>query len=263
MQVVPPSDPTSFWTLFRAWWREYTQHYGRAATTALLIRNLWEFALESTPAHRRQRYGDMEYDWDYRVNTSGATVHWKTRLLGFFHSAYQPTELAAFQEMMASLPIDFRQFTFLDLGSGKGRTLLMASDYSFKRIIGVELFEELHNAALQNIREHRIAAQRCSTIESIHADARNYRFPDEPLVVYLFNPLPELALSSVVQNLRHSLEEHPRPVWVLYHNALLERVLQDSGYLERVGGASQFSLYKSTYKSMSVDGIPQLGNLSG
>lgn len=253
MQVVPPRDPTSFWSLFRAWWREYTQEYGWASTSALLFRNLWEFALESTPAHRRQRYGDVEFDWDHRVNTTSATVHWKTRLLGFFHSAYQPTELAAFQEMMASLPIDFRQFTFLDLGSGKGRTLLMASDYPFRRIIGVELFGELHKAALQNIRGYRSAAGPSNTIEPIHADARDYQLPNEPLVIFLFNPLPELALSRVVQNLRRSLQEQPRPVWVLYHNALLEKVLQSSGFLERVGGASQFSLYKS----MGVDGVAQ------
>ena len=37
-------------------------------------------------------------------------------------------------------------FTFIDLGSGKGRTLLMASDYPFRRIIGLELLEELRRS---------------------------------------------------------------------------------------------------------------------
>ncbi len=94
------------------------------------LRNLWVFVRESTPERRRKRYGDMEYDWEHRVNTTSGTVGWRARLLGSFHSAYQPTEPALFQEMMASLPVlspqfEFDQFTFLDLGSGKGRTLLM------------------------------------------------------------------------------------------------------------------------------------------
>ena len=86
----------------------------------------------------------MEYDWEHRVNTTSGTVGWRERLLGVFHSPYQPTDAALFQEMMASLPIDFSEFTFMDLGSGKGRTLLMASEYPFRRIVGVEILPELH-----------------------------------------------------------------------------------------------------------------------
>ena len=93
----------------------------------------------------------MEYDWEHRVNTTSGTVGWRERLLGVFHSPYQPTDAGLFQEMMAILPIDFREFTFVDLGSGKGRTLLMASEYPFRRIVGVEILPELHRAAEENI----------------------------------------------------------------------------------------------------------------
>jgi len=135
-----------FWRAFRGWWREQARENGVASATSLLIRNLWSFVRESTPERRRQRYGDMEYDWENRVNTTSGTVCWHTRLLGLFHSAYQPTDPALFREMMASLPIEFNEFTFVDLGSGKGRTLLMASEYPFKKIVGVELIADLHRA---------------------------------------------------------------------------------------------------------------------
>ena len=46
-------------------------------------------------------------------------------------------------------------FTFVDLGSGKGRTLLMASDYPFRRIIGVELLPSLHQIAQENLRQYK------------------------------------------------------------------------------------------------------------
>ncbi|HSS98535.1 MAG TPA: hypothetical protein VLK33_15975, partial [Terriglobales bacterium] len=129
------------------WWQWDVKNSGVISSARHLLAGLWEFTRDSTPARRRQRYGDVDYDWDHRVDTTGATVGWRERLLGTLHSPYQPTESALFHEMLDSLKIDFREFTFIDLGSGKGRTLLMASDYPFRRIIGVELFPALHAVA--------------------------------------------------------------------------------------------------------------------
>jgi len=200
---------------------------------------------ESTPERRRQRYGDMEYDWENRVNTTSGTVGWRVRLLGLFQSAYQPTEPAVFREMMASLPIEFDKFTFIDLGSGKGRALLMASEHPFRKIVGVELIAELNRAAEENIRAYSSATRRCAHVESILADAREFELPEEPLVLYLFNPLPQRALSEVLERLENSLKRAPRPVWVVYHNPVLETVLGTSGFLEKAGGTTQYSIYRT------------------
>lgn len=123
----------------RRWWNEERARHGLGPTARSFSRHLWEFLRESAPAQRRRRYGDSEYDWDYNVNTTSATLNWRDRLLGRFHSPYQPTEPALFKEMLESLNIDFQEFTFIDIGSGKGRALLMAADYPFRHILGVEL----------------------------------------------------------------------------------------------------------------------------
>jgi SAM-dependent methyltransferase len=240
---VSSSFPQQLWTAFGRWWREQASQKGAAGATSLLASILWNFARESTPERRRQRYGDMEYDWENRVNTTSGTVGWRARLLGSFHSPYQPTEPALFREMMASLPIAFDTFTFVDLGSGKGRTLLMASEYPFKRIVGVELIPELHRAAEQNIREYRSVTQRCSQIEAVCTDASEFVFPDTPLVLYLFNPLPEAGLRRVLRNLEQSLEQSPRPVWIVYHNPAMDSVLGKSRALVRVSGTEQYSVF--------------------
>ena len=239
------SFPQQFWRALGGWWREQAREKGATRATSVLVRKLWSFARDSTPERRRRRYGDMEYDWEHRVNTTSGTVSWRARLLGLLHSPYQPTEPALFQEMMASLPIEFRQFTFIDLGSGKGRTLLMASEYPFRRIVGVELIAELHRAAQQNIREYGSPTQRCVQIESVIADAREFELPQEPLVLYFFNPLPECAFSDVLQRLGKSLARAPRPVWVVYHNPLLESALGTSDFLQKAGGTPQYSVYRS------------------
>src|ERR1700676_2771797 len=162
-----------------------------AATRQLAVA-LWEFARDSTSERHRQRYGDADYDWEHRVNTPSAAVGWRDRLLGIFHSPYQPTEFALFHEMIGALReqchSDLHDFVFIDLGSGKGRTLLMASDYPFRRIIGVELLPALHLAAEENIGKYRSESQKCFALESVCADATAFAFPAEPIVLYLFNP---------------------------------------------------------------------------
>jgi hypothetical protein len=243
---VPLGFTQQLWIALRSWWREQAREKGARSAARLLAGNLWAFVRESTPERRRQRYGDMEYDWEHRVNTTSGTVRWRARLLGLFHSPYQPTDPALFREMIASLPIAFDQFTFIDFGSGKGRTLLMASEYPFMRIVGVELIAELHRAAEQNIRRYQSSTQRCAQVESVLADARYFELPEEPLVLYLFNPLPEHALSDVLQRLGNSLAQTPRPVWVVYHNPLLEPALTTLSFLQKTGGTPQYSVYRSS-----------------
>jgi SAM-dependent methyltransferase len=213
-----------------------------ARSFANLIR---EFLWESTPAQRRRRYGDAEYDWDYRVDTTSATVGWRERLIGQFHSAYQPTEPALFKEMMASLKIDFQEFTFIDIGSGKGRVLLMAADYPFRRILGIELLPALHRVAQENLSAYKSDSQQCFALETVCGDAREFVFPAEPILLYLFNPLPELALIEVMANLENSLRQFPRVVYLLYHNPLLEHVLAKHPAFTKIGGTPLHSLFRA------------------
>lgn len=234
------------------WWGGEADRNGRLRTLLRLVSLLWQFARESTPSHRRSRYGDVDYDWDFRVDTTSATVGWRERLLGLFHSPYQPTDPALFHEMLASLTIDFREFTFIDIGSGKGRVLLMAADYPFQRILGVELFPALDRIARQNIRDYRSDSQRCFAIEAMCADARAFAFPPQPTILYLFNPLPEAGLAEMMKNLEASLREHPRQVFMLYHNPLLESVLGEGGSFQKLTGTPQYSVFGAGFAQNSA-----------
>ena len=241
--MTPPAFHRQLWSALRGWWREESRQKGAAAASILLVHELWTFLRDSTPERRRRRYGDMEYDWEHRVNTTSGTVGWRERLLGVFHSPYQPTDAALFEEMMASLPIDFSKFTFVDLGSGKGRALLMASEYPFRRIVGVEILPELHRAAEENIASYQSTTQQCRQIESVCADASEFELPEGPLVLYLFNPLPEAWLIQILEDLEESLRQHPRPLYVLYQNPLLDHVLKGSTSLKCTGGTHQYSIH--------------------
>jgi len=242
----------------RKWWSEEAARSGCRHALWRLATVLWQFARESTPAQRRQRYGDVDYDWDFRVDTTAATVGWRERLLGLFHSPYQPTDPALFQEMVARVKIDFREFTFIDIGSGKGRVLLMAADYPFRRILGIELFPALNRVAQENIRNYKSDSQRCFTIETTCADACVFTFPPEPTVLYLFNPLPEPGLAEMLLNLEGSLQQHPRALFVLYHNPLLELVVGRSNSFRKLVGTQQYSIFRAGSAAGPDSGLARL-----
>jgi len=246
---VKPSPPDSPGVLasLRQFWRERAERAGKLAATREVMLALGEFLRDSTPSRLRLRFGDADYDWDHRVNTTSGAVGWRDRLIGQFHSAYQPTEPSSFGEMLQALQgiahIDLAQFSFLDLGSGKGRTLLMASDYPFRRIIGVELLPNLDAIAKRNLAAYKSDSQQCFSFESVCADATTYPLPGGPLLVYLFNPLPEWGLRKVLGNLSQSWQRDPRPLYVLYHNPVLEHVLGEATFLNKIALSDQYSIY--------------------
>ena len=187
----------------------------------------------------------MDYDWEYRVDTTSATVSWRTRLLGLLNSPYQPIEPQLFREMMSCLQINFSRFTFVDIGSGKGRALLLAAEYPFRRILGVEILPELNEIALKNVRKLADGQKEPAEIHAICADATTFSFPLDPLVILLFNPLPEASLKIMVSNLEQSLRDHPRPMHLLYANPLLAHALEHRSLLQQETGNHRYDVFSA------------------
>lgn len=216
-------------------WRETRSRKGLFASMREIGSDIWQVVLEAMPERRRSLFGDADYDWDHNSNTSSGGVSQRTRLLAAISGApYQPTEAGLFAEMMNSLDVRFDEFTFVDLGSGKGRTLLMAAELGFRRVIGVELLPELHEVAARNV-------VHLTNVETICLDARDYEFPDEPLVLYLFNPLPESALENVVAKLR----DFQKPLRIIYHNPVSGDVLERATFLHQQSGTEQYVIYSN------------------
>ena len=111
------------------------------------------------------------------MNTTEAPVSTRARLIGTLAgSLYQPTEPAVFREMLSSLPINYREFTFIDIGSGKGRTLLMASDYPFRQDHRGGTVAGTAQHRQENIRKYRNQNQKSFAIESLCVNPASSRF---------------------------------------------------------------------------------------
>jgi len=233
-------------TIANRWLRDSLRVRGAGGTLKYLATQSWEVLKDSMPERRRSRFGDIDYDCDYGVDTTWARLSWEVRLREIFtERLYQPTVPEEFGEIMQQLaPVDFTDFIFIDLGSGKGRALLLASRYPFRSIIGVEIQPELHNVAEENIfRLHESHPE--IDVQAVCLDAREYRFPNEPLIVYMFNPFPDYAMATVVENLRRSVVRHPRPVYVIYNAPFEQQVIEKASFLHKVVQTHQYAIYSN------------------
>ncbi len=131
-------------------------------------------------------------------------------------------------------PPDWSRFTFVDLGCGKGRALLLASRYPFRHILGIELDAALAATAQANLRRFRAPWQQTHSLEVRHADATAADLPLTPLVLYLYNPFLAPALKRVLRRLRTSLRQHPRELWLIYINPPAAHVLHSFPFLRPV-----------------------------
>jgi hypothetical protein len=269
--AAPTAGPFSSWRAFARHWRESVHYFGWWRSLREVVSASWDALLELLPSRRKARFGDLDYDWEHSVNTTRSNVRVGTQFLtGLIGRPYFATEPWLFEQIMQALALGIQQsavsqglahgalrdFTFIDLGSGKGRVLLMASDYPFKRIIGVEFMPELHRAAQENIAGYSSDRQRRRLIESVCMDARDFQFPPEPLVVYLFNPFSESTFARVMENLRHSVEQSPRPVYIAYRFTEFEPLLAQTEWLEKIAGAEQWAVYRNRWNRASSPSSP-------
>jgi SAM-dependent methyltransferase len=146
---------------------------------------------------------------------------------------YEPTPAVPFQRLMRAAAIPARG-TFVDIGCGKGRTLMLAGLLGFERVTGVEYAPSLCAIARRNLDRLRTGhgLQLDATLHAI--DATEYAFTGDDTVVYLFNPFDDTVLSPVLENLRASLAAHPRTVWLIYSRPVWRRVVEESRLFSQV-----------------------------
>lgn len=141
---------------------------------------------------------------------------------------YQTISAAYFNQQLAGLPLPVEPpLTFIDLGSGKGKALMLASlNPRFRRIIGVEYSATLNRIARANVSRFKSSA----TVELVTGSAGDYCFPAGPLLVYLYNPFDDVVLAQVVERIQSAIADEGGPIHVWYlnpvHRAVLDRVFR-------------------------------------
>ncbi len=151
-----------------------------------------------------------------------------------WNTAYYGVAPSLFASALALIPLhspNWRTFTFVDLGCGKGRALLLASRHPFQQILGVELDPALAAIAQTNLRAFHAPWQQCHSLTVLHADATTVDLPLTPLLLYLYHPFLAPALTRVLRRLERSLRRHPRELWLVYINPEAAHVLRSFPFL--------------------------------
>jgi SAM-dependent methyltransferase len=149
-----------------------------------------------------------------------------------FATHYEATPVADFGRLMANVPIDPRRVTFVDVGSGMGRAVLLASLLPFKQVVGVEISPALHAIARENLAAFDGRRRRCRDIRLVRRDALSYRFPRGDLIVYLYNPFRAEAMTRMLTGLLESAAR--RDVVLVYHTPVERTTVESTGAFELV-----------------------------
>ena len=134
-------------------------------------------------------------------------------------------------EQSAQTAPDWSRFTFVDLGCGKGRALLLASRFPFRQVLGIELDGALAAIAQANLLTFRAPWQQCHALTVLHADATAIDLPPTPILLYLYHPFLAPALKRVLRRLERSLRQNPRELWLVYINPEAAHVLRGFPFL--------------------------------
>ena len=133
---------------------------------------------------------------------------------------------ALIQHWLANAPPHhITDYTFLDIGAGKGRAVLLASEFPFRQVVGVELNPAMAAIARSNAetwgRAHAAdpTASATAPILIVQDDALNLALPDTPTLIFLFHPFEDPVLKSLLRRIETAFADRPGTLDILYVNA--------------------------------------------
>jgi SAM-dependent methyltransferase len=142
------------------------------------------------------------FDKKYGVSTSGALSLEELEIDSPYSILYVPTHERVMTHVLKKLDIRYSDFTFVDLGCGKGRAVLMAMALPFRQVIGVELSPLSSAIATANVGIFRSKGlQACGDVEVRCENALNFRIPNDNVVFYLYRPFIGPVMEQMLDNI--------------------------------------------------------------
>ncbi len=173
------------------------------------------------------------FDQIYGVDTAG--LLWGESLdeapdaaqSSYWTTGYYGIAPSAFAAALQHLHLDWARYTFVDVGCGKGRALLLALRYPFRAVLGIELSATLAAVATENLRRFIAPWRGNSTpAQAIAADATSFKVPAGPLLLFLYHPFAAPVMKRFLAHLQAAARAEARDIVLLYANPELDALLQ-------------------------------------
>lgn len=191
---------------------------------------------------------DDPFDTEWESDTAGAydydADHAET--LGADATGYEGTRVDVVRHAFSLLPVDPSRTDFVDIGSGKGRVAMLAAQHGFRRVVGIELNEELHDVAVANLAAARPRLGDAD-IELHRGSALDHELPDGPLVVFMFNPFTGRVFADMLTRLEDRARRSAEPLWLVYVNPIERTQIEASDRFEAVAEEITTPYFWSTF----------------
>lgn len=166
------------------------------------------------------------FDRTHRVDTGGL-IYAEGLSTGHEHdvhsSGYYATAPSLFRGAMerwsAALkasPFRLTDYAFVDIGCGKGRVVMLASEYAFREVVGVELNPKLASTARRNLHRWAQRNRACRNVRIVHADSLTLSLPDGPVVLFFFNSFEVEMVRMWLDRLVEIAAARPAPIDLIY-----------------------------------------------
>ena len=178
------------------------------------------------------------FDRRYRVRTSGLILLASTsfdpaRLRDA--TQYGPVNAWAFRHLLKELNLP-RKLHFVDLGCGLGRPCLLAAEYGFEKVTGVDLARELCELARENAAQWRFRAAHSTPIAILQMDALDFCENSDDDVFFMFRPFSKEFLERILEKLAGVAARQKKQLIIIYS----ERMAHATSHRDAIAGHSGF-----------------------
>ncbi len=131
--------------------------------------------------------------------------------------------------------------TYIDIGAGKARMLIIAAERGFKKVLGIEYVPSLAQTGVENC---EIALKDMDVQWANEAiDGTTMRYPDHDLLIFVNNSFDRPMFDDFLNNLLKDLKDRPRDMVLIYNHSICSHVLDETPELERI----KYSLFDRLY----------------
>jgi Histone methylation protein DOT1 len=129
------------------------------------------------------------------------------------------------------------EITFIDIGAGMGRAVMLAAEMPFRSVIGVEMHQTLVRIARKNLTLWRKTGHMCTSARILQEDAAAFQFPKGPCIAFLFNPFGDVVMRRFLRHCKQGFDKRPGELDLLYVNHEQEHVFeQQKGFVRYFQG---------------------------
>ena len=141
---------------------------------------------------------------------------------------YFPTPYYILSKIFSLIKNELYNSTFIDFGSGAGRVLTFVYYFKPKKIIGIEFSKQLCKISEKNLTA--FFQKKYIDWELIQKNAVNYHIPSNANIFFFYDPFEEIIMSKIIKNIKLSLKENKRPIWIVYISPRAKNLFLNNGF---------------------------------